>query len=153
MPADVNVTEKVAEVLWGRVMLAVEPEARWADEHPDVARLVRDDARAALAVLSDPEVLAGMAGVLAAHTGWAQVSGDGGEFRLICHDCGEDLGAERTVVAEWVGRTGKDPAEWNKRGRVPAYDEAQAAHQATALADWLRGTADDIVTEYDEEEA
>lgn len=144
MTADVNVTEKVARALYPSVF---DPSGRCWQHFGQTAEAAREDAqgeamdeaRKALAALSDPEVLAGMAEVLAAHTGWAQVSGDGGEFRLICHDCGEDLGAERIVVAEWVGRTGKDPAEWNRRGKVPAYDEAQAAHQAAALAGWLKG--------------
>ena len=120
---DVNVTEKVA-----RAILATE----WEDPrgiHPPMRHetqshyaywcpLCRPDlddnaeriARTALAALSDPEVLAGMAGVLREHS---ESRGDA-SFLPSCR-CG------------WVG-----PSRM-------AWVADLARHQATALADWLRG--------------
>lgn len=117
-----DVTEKVAQALWERY-------GTWPNG-PLAAWLTRSDcdrlAREALAALSDPEVLAGMAGVLREHS---ESKGDA-SFLPSCR-CG------------WVGAS-----------RM-AWVADLARHQATALADWLRGTddPDTPVTVYDEEEA
>ena len=116
MTADVNVTEKVA-----RAILATE----WEDPrgiHPPMRHetqshyaywcpLCRPDlddnaeriARTALAALSDPEVLAGIAGVLREH-GWVYT---------------QPVTASRCACGE--------------------RPDDMAGHQATAVADWLRG--------------
>ena len=57
MTADVNVTEKVARAI------DASPNGRWLTL-PGPVHLHRQIAHAALSALSDPEVLAGMAGVL-----------------------------------------------------------------------------------------
>lgn len=73
-----------------------------------------------------------IARALAEHSGWSQSGPDDG-VHLNCFDCGDDLGLERVIVSDWIHRTGKDPAEWNTHGAVPAYDERLAEHQADAI--------------------
>ena len=103
---DLNLTEKVAGALCPSL---------WDGTYPEHLRegfrhLIRERATAALAVLSDPEVLAGMAGVLREHS---ESKGDA-SFLPSCR-CG------------WVGSS-----------RM-AWVADLARHQATALADWIRG--------------
>lgn len=101
--ADVNVAEKVAR--------AIDPAI-----YPHINHLTGDGwaaskraATAALAVLSDPEVLAGMAGVLAGHV--------------------LDEYANTCSCEKW------EHFEDDYDERVATC----TAHVATALADWLRG--------------
>ena len=100
MTADVNVTERVA-----RELIADAARSHLAMGTEYATRL----ARRLLAVLSDPEVLAGMAGVLAEHVL--------DEYANTC-SCGK-----------W-GHFEDDYYE-----RVATY----TAHVATALADWIKG--------------
>lgn len=73
--------------------------------------------------------------VLAAHSGWSQVGPDAsGLMEVECFDCGERLGDDGPLIEEWEARTGKTHTEWATRGASPAFDEAQAQHQADMLA-------------------
>lgn len=107
MPADVNVTEMVARWLFA----ALAPRGVWEAEPQPVRVGYEAEARHLLTtVLSDPEVLAGMARVLREHS---ESKGDA-SFLPSCR-CG------------WVGSS-----------RM-AWVADLARHQAAALADWLRG--------------
>lgn len=103
MTTDDTVTERVARALW-------EAETEYDYAWEPNADTYRDAARNLLAVLSDPEVLAGMAGVLREH---GESKGDA-SFLPSCR-CG------------WVGSS-----------RM-AWAADLARHQAAALADWIRG--------------
>lgn len=94
MTADVNVTERVA-----RELIADAARSHLAMGTEYATRL----ARRLLTVLSDPEVLAGIAGVLREH-GWVYT---------------QPVTASRCACGE--------------------RPDDMAEHQATAVADWLRG--------------
>lgn len=88
MTADVNVTEKVA-----RVIASDTDEPMWS------AVVV---ARNALAALSDPEVLAGIAGVLREH-GWVYTQPVTAS-RCACGERPDDMAEHQaTAVADWLG--------------------------------------------------
>ena len=94
MTADVNVTEKVARALW-------EAETEYDYAWEPNADTYLDAARNLLAVLSDPEVLAGIAGVLRdtyAHTACGGDPTTAGEV--------SDWLPEATAVVEWLRRQG-----------------------------------------------
>lgn len=100
MPADVNVTEKVAR-------------AKAASHDRPVYTIDYDDARTMLSALADPEVQAGIAGVLREH-GWVYT---------------QPATATRCVCGKRWAATSYD------------VDSDMAAHQAAAVVEWLRGRA------------
>lgn len=100
MTADVNVPEKAIEVqrrergeAWG----ALVPEEGWT-----VGRIVEDAIETTLDTLADPEVLDGIAGVLAEHGDSRQSAGG---FLLVCR-CGEAVDEhaahQAAAVVEWL---------------------------------------------------
>lgn len=101
MTADVNVTEKVARALWEHDQKRPTPPFPTGDPEVDETDLCRADD--ALSALADPEVLAGIAGVLREH-GWVYT---------------QPVTASRCACGE--------------------RPDDMAGHQATAVADWLRG--------------
>src|SRR5690606_22583690 len=103
MTADVNATEKVA-----RELIADAARSHLAMGTEYATRL----ARRLLSVLSDPDVQAGIAGVLREH-GWVYTQPVTAS-RCVCDERPDDM----------------------------------AEHQATAVADWLRGRADTIPSEH-----
>lgn len=110
MTADVNVTEKVAQALCPSL---------WDDTYPEHLReglrhLPREQATASLAALSDPEVLAGIAGVL--------------------------YEADPLPDRPSWGELRSESAKWPDG--VARWAETRALERASALADWLRGRDD-----------
>lgn len=102
MTADVNVTEKVARAL-PDLIASVVPGL--------LQERVRD---AALSALADPEVQAGIAGVLRRHS-WYEITAEG----VVCHCNHQGPPYSGGITAQhWL-----------------------AEHQTAAVVEWLRGQA------------
>ena len=73
--------------------------------------------------------------VLREHTGWAENGpDDDGSWRVVCFDCGADLGGADEAIHSWQALTGHDNhSEWVKRGAHPANDMLIAQHQVDML--------------------
>lgn len=119
MPADVNVTEKVARALhkslapvWMSVARAL------GGDQAQYESMLDDLATAALSALADPEVQAGIAGVIDEH-------GPAVAF----YDAGRLLGCRGTDCAAWRPPSEGDGDPWR----------AHAEHVSAAVVEWLRG--------------
>lgn len=115
MPADVNVTEKVARAIHAAVVADLAGRGEDPSEAADWIEWL-GEADAALTALADPDVLAGIAGVLREHRmAWSTYT-----RRVVCRGC--DFMAMGVLEQEEAR-------------------QIEERHQADAVGEWLRGRA------------